>query len=154
MNEKHKSVVCDLVSESAEDGSTIQLKVFSNSMKPCISVNDTIISKKIPPDNLKFGDIITFKKHGDIFTHRLLFKEKKDKKLVLTTKGDNSFFIDEPVKVQDYLGKVIGVNKIKTAHDLESKRWRAINIFMGCTSFIINFIYKFLRKVKRLTTSK
>ena len=88
--------------------------IVSPSMVPTIKVNDAIVIKRIDNDNYKVGDIVTFlskegKYKGSTITHRIIDKQKLNKKeSVYTTKGDNNRVID-PVSVttDSIYGKVL-----------------------------------------------
>lgn len=79
------------------------LEVVSGSMEPTIHVGDIIIinTKK---NNYKENDIITFKgKEGEFVTHRII--DIEDNRIV--TQGDNNDTEDEPIKIEDIVGKYI-----------------------------------------------
>ncbi|MDN8988772.1 signal peptidase I, partial [Staphylococcus aureus] len=55
-------------------------------MEPEINTGDLAIVKSIDADDVKFGDIITFKYEGKVVTHRVVEKNEEG----FITKGDNN----------------------------------------------------------------
>ena len=66
--------------------------ITTNSMEPELKKDDVVVIKKAKADNLKQGDIITFKQNGETITHRIV--QIEDGKLYIT-KGDNNNVQDE-----------------------------------------------------------
>ena len=67
--------------------------ITTNSMEPELKKDDVVVIKKA--DNLKQGDIITFKQNGETITHRIVqIDDIEDGKLYIT-KGDNNNVQDE-----------------------------------------------------------
>ena len=69
--------------------------ITTNSMEPELKKDDVVVIKKAKADNLKQGDILTFKKNGETITHRIVqIDDIEDGKLYIT-KGDNNNVQDE-----------------------------------------------------------
>lgn len=88
--------------------------VLTGSMIPEIMEKDVVITKKIPAENLKVRDIITFASSdprwkGTIITHRIIEKYKlNDGTYEFRSKGDNNNVADDAlVQQENILGKVI-----------------------------------------------
>ena len=79
-------------------------EVASGSMEPTLQINDVILVK-ITKDNLKKGDIIAFTQDDAIITHRIIYIDDK----VLTVKGDNNNTIDNPIVIDNVIGKMVKV---------------------------------------------
>jgi signal peptidase len=95
--------------------------IISPSMQPTINVNDAVMVRKINPDNLEVGDIITFEAYlsdlGDTsyVTHYLGSKEEVNGKIIFKTHAEGTEALDEwkdefdnPVDIteDDLIGKV------------------------------------------------
>ena len=78
-------------------------------MKPTIEVNDLIIIKKCKQEELKIGDVITFKTPEEtVVTHKIVKISKEDGKKVYITKGDNNKIEDsDPVEYEQIHGKYV-----------------------------------------------
>lgn len=93
--------------------------ITTNSMEPNINIGDIIIVKNVKKeDSLKTGDIISFRKNGEIITHRIIDIIETNGEKRYITKGDNnnipdleklSFSQIEGIKVISipYLGRIV-----------------------------------------------
>jgi len=73
------------------------VRIVTPSMDPKIPVGSFVLIKRVSPDKIESGDIITFYTDdpdpvvaGKTITHRVLAVEVKDGKYVFETKGDNT----------------------------------------------------------------
>ena len=66
--------------------------IVSGSMEPKIQVNNLIITKKTDLNNIKVGDIISYKddENNIIITHRVVNIIEQDGQTFFETKGDNN----------------------------------------------------------------
>lgn len=94
------------------------MAVLSGSMSPTFNVYDLIIDKTTSIDNLKAGDVITFRQDNLLVTHRISEVKNKDGKKSFITRGDANNIEDQilvmPEQVQakyifkiSYMGFVI-----------------------------------------------
>ncbi len=75
--------------------------VRTGSMQPTLPVGSLVITQRAQAYNI--GDIITFKRHTVLVTHRIV--RQMDKRFI--TQGDANNVVDsEPVALQDIVGKV------------------------------------------------
>ena len=78
-------------------------QVASGSMEPALSIDDVILVKV--GDDFKIDDIISYTNGEAIITHRVLAIDGE----YITVKGDANNTIDDPVKKEIIIGKVIKV---------------------------------------------
>ncbi|MDD4831614.1 MAG: signal peptidase I [Bacilli bacterium] len=78
-------------------------KVISDSMAPTIVKNDVIIVKI--NDEIKKGDIITYKLKDDFITHRVV--DIKNNEYI--TRGDSNNVGDSPIPKEKIVGKVVKI---------------------------------------------
>jgi len=89
--------------------------IVSGSMRPTIEVNDAIVVKKMNPENIEIGDVITFtssdsRYSGMTITHRVVGKVRKNGNLYFRTKGDNNDVSDSSlVSYKNVYGKVVAM---------------------------------------------
>lgn len=76
--------------------------VLSGSMEPEISVNDVIIVHRETAYHA--GDVVVFRQGGSPVVHRIVTVSGSD----IITKGDANNASDEPIRLSDISGKVIG----------------------------------------------
>lgn len=69
--------------------------ITTNSMEPELKKDDVVVIKKAKADNLKQGDIITFKQNGETITHRIVQIDDIEDGRLYITKGDNNNVQDE-----------------------------------------------------------
>ena len=88
--------------------------IITPSMVPTIKINDAVVVKRVEDNELKIGDIITFKSAdarytGLTVTHRVVGSQKiSSGDLVYRTKGDNNKIEDSAVvDMNSIYGKVV-----------------------------------------------
>lgn len=97
--------------------------IVTSSMEPSLKIGDVILVKKVNPNKIKIGDIVTYNGMesdfaGKIITHQVhdIAKEKSeiDKKtrLIFYTKGTTNNMVDPAVYEEQLCGKVIYKIKI------------------------------------------
>lgn len=87
-------------------------RVLTSSMQPAISESTCIITKEVPQDELKVGDIITFiSEDPDIYgyynTHRIHEIVEEDGEIKYVTKGDANPMPDENVVAYSQVAGVL-----------------------------------------------
>lgn len=81
---------------------------ITNSMVPDLHVNDIIIVKKCNKENIKVGDIITFREGNGTVTHRVIEIINDKGKTKYKTKGDNNNLEDDkPITYEEIEGKYL-----------------------------------------------
>lgn len=82
--------------------------IISGSMKSELQIGDIVIVKKVGQDELKNGDIISFRQGQSVITHRISEVIEKDGKVQYKTKGDNNNAEDSGSISYDMIeGKVV-----------------------------------------------
>lgn len=79
--------------------------VVSGSMEPAVPVGSAVLVRSAPPAQLAPGDIVAFRSHGTVVTHRVV--ENDEAESLLVTKGDANAQPDpEQVRYSDVIGRV------------------------------------------------
>ena len=130
--------------------------VLSGSMLPVIQINDVVVTKKVPEEELEIGDIITFISPDDRFggisiTHRIIDRLYDEEQGIYTfkTQGDANNVADGvPVPNANILGKVIlKIPKLGYIHEiLASKGGLIIFILIPSLGILSYDIVKMFRK--------
>lgn len=82
--------------------------IVTGSMEPTLKVNDLIITKNCKQEDIKKGDIITYKRGSSIITHRVDNIQNEGGNVYYLTKGDGNYIYDEyKVKYKDIEGKYV-----------------------------------------------
>lgn len=82
--------------------------VLSGSMDPAIQPGDAVIVDAVPPEQIEAGDVITFRRGGEVpTTHRVVEVVRMEGGLEFVTKGDANEDADtEPVPARAVTGRV------------------------------------------------
>ena len=84
--------------------------VISGSMEPKLKIGDIVIAKRITPEELQVGDIISFRQGHSIITHRISNINRTSDGIEYKTKGDNNNIKDiEIVNEKQIEGKVVEI---------------------------------------------
>lgn len=90
------------------------LQVTSGSMEPEIPVGGIVVVRKVKPDSLKVGDVISFYSNdvdisGKVNTHRIIeIKQSESGEKIFRTKGDANEYADTAAVFEiDLVGKMI-----------------------------------------------
>lgn len=130
--------------------------IVSQSMVPNIKVNDAVVIKRIEPEDLKIGDIITFSSTdpnyvGLIVTHRIVGKElSQNGDYIFRTKGDNNNVEDSALVHEDKIyGKVfLKIPKLGyVRYILTTKKGFVLFIIFPTICFVIFDIIKLIKKL-------
>lgn len=86
--------------------------VATGSMIPKYEVGDVLVSKEIPPEDIKVGDDIVYTgKEGSfkdkVVTHQVIFIEKENENYRIITKGIANTAQDPEITQEQVMGKVI-----------------------------------------------
>ena len=86
--------------------------VATGSMVPKYEVGDVLVSKEIPPEEIKVGDDIVYTgKEGSfkdkVVTHQVIFIEKENENYRIITKGIANTGEDPEITQNEVMGKVI-----------------------------------------------
>ena len=93
-------------------------RVVSGSMRPELQEDDLIVIKRVAPDKIAVGDIISFyspdpELRGAVNTHRVTAVAEEGGQYVFTTKGDANVIEDKyGVRGDEVLGKVVLVSAL------------------------------------------
>lgn len=127
--------------------------IVSESMEPTIMVGDAIFIKKVPENDIKINDIISFHDGESINTHRIIGVSEENGIKMYKTKGDNNRGEDkEKISYSQIEGKYLFKinnfgNLIKI---LQSKVTLIILILLVC----FNAYFNYSLKNKRIERSK
>jgi signal peptidase I len=128
---RYHKLIDHLILEELHNGKQMGLRVSGRSMHPLMRQGDSIRLEKCTARALAIGDIITFKKDGNYFTHRLLWTTKRGNGIRLITKGDNEINTDPPVSPVSVIGKVTSIQRGNRTLHLNTPFWRSMNRLFG-----------------------
>lgn len=79
------------------------MSVLTGSMTPALKPGDMIFAKETAPEDIKVGDIITFKKGAILITHRVESIEENSGEIAFKTKGDANNVSDKDLVYEDMI---------------------------------------------------
>ncbi len=143
-SEKIRDVFLEILNEV---GQPIDVKVHGWSMIPALREGDRLVLAFTR--DVRVGDIIIFKREGNLIAHRLMRSFKNEH----LTKGDSLWYFDPLVKKDDVLGKVTGIKRADRTIDLQSGRWIALNYLISLYSYLVGVLTPRLSSIKRKVIS-
>ena len=87
--------------------------IISGSMDPIIKVRDAVVIRRVGADDIKVGDVVTYRAideayYGILITHRVVDIKEENGKKIFVTKGDANATIDRsPIEIGQIYGKVV-----------------------------------------------
>ena len=70
-------------------------------------VGDIVVTRPVPVETIKVGDVITFRSGGMTVVHRVKDIENNAGQITFVTQGDANNSADAPLPASNYRGKVI-----------------------------------------------
>ncbi len=138
--------------------------VLTGSMLPEIQIKDVVLTKKVPPEKLKKGDIITFissdqRFPGVIVTHRIvdIIHDSQTGTYQFQSKGDNNN-VEDLALVEEYniIGKVIfKIPKIGYIQEFIASKGGLIFVVLIPSLIVLSYdIMKCIKKRKNKKSEK
>lgn len=88
----------------------IWINIKGKSMSPFLK--DGVAALVSRPMRVSCADILVYRYEGQIIAHRLIRRRKtRSGNILYQTKADNGYSLDEPVSLENILGKVIAVKR-------------------------------------------
>lgn len=132
-----------LTREMLSHGFYLRLKGRGTSMYPFVQTGDTLLIQPKNLNELCIGDIVFYRRSESQFVaHRLI---KKIDSTILITKGDNMATIDEPVRIEQVLGRVTSVERDGRYRSLDT----GLNRFLGRCLARFSPISRWIRPILR-----
>lgn len=113
-------------------------QIETGSMAKTLEIDDIIIVK-LGNDDINKNDIITFRKDGNLVTHRLVRLDNQN----YYTKGDNNPTEDEPIGKEDIVGKVVfSITDVKVWKSVFKEPRVIVSASITIILFILVIAYK------------
>ena len=119
------------------------------SMYPLIRQREDILHI-VKADTFKRGDIILFKSNQDHYVLHRILRIKKDK---IITAGDYNYFKDQPITINQILGKLISIKK-KDGKEIDLSKDKKARKFFYTNFFHIKAFFQMVGKVLHLRKIK
>ena len=119
------------------------------SMYPLIKEREDILHI-IKTDEVKKGDVILFKSDINHYVLHRILKIKKDK---IITAGDYNYFKDQPISINQILGKLISIKK-KDGQEIDLVKDKKARKFFYTNFFHIKAFFQIIGKILHLRKIK
>jgi len=84
------------------------LSVLSGSMRPYLEPGDMIVNRMVSAEEVKAGDVITYRTGSSLVTHRVVREiEENGKRSFITTGDANNTADSSPITEEQLVGKVL-----------------------------------------------
>ncbi len=101
----------DLSVELLRRGHGVRFRAPGHSMHPTINDRETVTVEPVAPSSVKRGDIVLYRSEGGVVAHRVIRIERNNGTPLFILRGDALGSVDEPVRVQQVLGRVVFVER-------------------------------------------
>jgi len=108
MSQTRDQVKHRLAAEALRSGLHLHLRATGSSMLPTLWPGDRLTIESVTVGQVVPGDLVLYMREGRFFVHRLI-KKLNDNSLI--TRGDCLADPDAPVPAQEFLGKVVQVQR-------------------------------------------
>lgn len=144
--EKQNRLLVDMIQEGLHANGWARFRVISNSMQPLIRKDDWVQAAGLSlEDDLRFGDIVLFRRNGDIIMHRVIRRGAG----TVITKGDRCLCADACIPREDVLARVTRLERGSRIINLKSRWWKIVNIKMAVVSRMVAVCYSSYRKISQ-----
>ena len=117
------------------------LTVLSGSMAPLMEIGDGILTRRIEPHRVRFGDIIVFEEANRLVAHRVIGKRGTDHHILFLQKGDANTHTTS-ISATRVIGKVVCIRKDDGYIRLDGFLRRCIHLLLGVNSYIVHLLHK------------
>lgn len=161
LTEQRSAMFPEIITELLQDGYKVSFRAPGHSMFPTILANETIIVEPIEPGTVNLGDILLYRTNGRLIAHRVICiqqmyaqteivpqapaKRSSDVRATAQSsvrnphhfyilRGDASATCDDPVRVEQILGKVVSIERDGCKVDPYSFSQRLVGVARRLTS--------------------
>jgi signal peptidase I len=101
----------ETVKDLLRQGHTVELRAYGRSMIPYLRPGQKVQLAPVDMSQIVRGDLVAFHKADYLVVHRVHAVHSVNESIQLLTKGDSNLNPDAPVDAQNYLAKVIAVQR-------------------------------------------
>ena len=136
-------VLSELWQEVIVERGTNWGQVVSDSMWPAIKKGDRVLVEKVNWNRIRFGDVIVFRKAGNLTVHRVLAKRKIDGGCCFLEKGDAVLW-SSLVPVEEVVGRVRSIESSGKKTDAVSGYGRFLQLSLALQSYASLHVWRLL----------
>jgi hypothetical protein len=140
----YHQIAIELTRAGPAADSPLVLHVVGNSMVPLLRAGDRVMIQSVELVTLRRGDLVVVQRAGEWVTHRLV----EVNALGWHTKGDSVRCADSPVLAEAIQGRVVAIERNGKRIDLQSRRWLAVNRWLGGLGWLEAQVFRAARRLK------
>lgn len=126
-HDRYCRIALDITRAGLSVRNQLRLHVVGWSMMPLLRPGDAVWVEPAGPASLRRGDLVVTWRGGELVTHRLVAVDHRG----WHTKGDSQRHADSPVVAEAVLGRITAIEREGNRIELDSRRWRTINCWLG-----------------------
>jgi signal peptidase I len=139
-------MACGLAKEIILTFGELRLRVFGTSMAPTILPGDVVTVRRAAPSEISAGEIVLFLQKGRLFVHRVLGRAgsaavDRPEQACLITRGDRLGHDDPPVSPDQFMGRVVCVERGDREITLDPRAPRSLLARLLCASDRMTYLY-------------
>ncbi|MBN2406165.1 MAG: signal peptidase I [Elusimicrobia bacterium] len=116
-----RKIAEELSLDALKDGYIKKFRIINDSMKISLYPEDLVSVARVSPGSIRPGDIILFRRKGNLILHRVIGRRSRGGTRIFRTKGDNAWRADGfIVRESDIIGKAVGVERRNRLVDMAS----------------------------------
>lgn len=123
----HPDLIEDLLKRRGE----ANLKMYGTSMSPLLPEGKMVKVSAQDLNTIRIGDVVCFRTNSHLIAHRVVHLHAGKEGLYILPKGDNSNCFDRPVRKEEIIGRVIGIEN----RSVTSPAWRLFNFMIAKLSY-------------------
>ncbi len=139
---KYKKITNELVREAIDKNGSFRFRVEGFSMFPFLVEGDEVIIEKVPIQDLKIGEIVTYIRDEMLIVHRIKRIDGVSNKMIFVTQGDNLNHEDLPVMEKEIIGRVRTV--------IRGEKSFSPPVLLPEFISMLRFVFGMLRRLKKV----
>lgn len=123
-------------------------EITGRSMEPEFSIGDQILVEHVRAEDINPGNIVTFKRYGELITHRVVRKIHRGSKILFDEKA-NVDIRTKRLLAEDIVGKVIAIKKDGRVEMLGEADYNSHKKAIIGLILLANFALRAVRSIRR-----
>jgi hypothetical protein len=124
------------------------IPITGGSMLPLIRDGDHVLVAH-GCAGVRRGDVVVFRREGQLIAHRLLRVYGGDAEPTFVTKGDNAAQFDPPLSADEIVGRVLAVERGDRYMSLDTTTWRVLGWLVAVSTLAWTKLYGWSRDLKQ-----
>jgi signal peptidase I len=148
------------ISAVLQHAGRVSLRVYGSSMLPWVRPGDIATIRKISLEQLRCGDLVLYRRAGQLIVHRIVEKRGSLGAVRYIAKGDAHLHSDGVMERDEFLGRVVRIVRGSKCIDLDAPGQLALGLLISQFSLrsqlwfpLASLVAKITRPVRRILRS-